>query len=680
MRNSQIILPLIAIIIGFSAMYASAQNAMPLAKRGGIDIDGNNRAVLLVRADSGATLGGRLSNNVFQWTPIATPGNEARLLGVVDFSGSGKSDLAFLNIAMLNTAGQAEARVWRNFSSTANQFLRLVKPTWDVQAVGDLDGDGFGDLVWRFQGQSPNIDDQGVSYVWFTDGNGVTQVRKRGGAPLSWTLLGAADLNGDSAADMVYVSPTNAVRVLMATPQRTCANLSGGSIPAGYNALKFADFMGTGRGDILALNASTGEVILITLNANGLALPPYTGMADDQNASCTSSALTIPSVITTLPRSDPTWQFFASDDVDGDGRFDIVWRRQDDTLVVWQMNGTASPAVPAMPVVIDNAGKAPYRYPNNIAANGINRATDPCKMSSTPPTPETAGTRVLLQIKPSLAAACVTNFDEPHQVYRDPSIAAKGRLAVFLPGTGGMPSDFAAYLQRGSARGYHTIGLRYPNPESVTVICNQASGDASCAGNVREEILSGRDSSPLVNISLQDSIEQRLNALLRYLVAYRPDEGWDQFLNADGAVVWSKISVSGNSQGAGHAGYIGKTRQVFRVGMYSGSSDWVNATNTPPNWFSLTSMTPASSFFGYIHQPDMLANYTGNPAQVTDGWGNPTQFGMQGALVNVSTTPPPFLNSQRLVTTACATLSSLNQHNCTMFNGNQAVWDIVSYP
>jgi hypothetical protein len=670
----RIFLPLLLLIVSSSISIANAQNVTPLSKRGGIDIDGSNRAVLLVRADNGETLAGRLINNVFQWTSIAAPGLEARLLGAVDFGGNGKSDLAFLNVASLNAAGQAEARIWRNFSSAANQLLRLVRPAWDVQAVGDLDGDGFGDLVWRFQGQSPNIDDQGVSYVWFTDGNGVTQVRKRGGAPLNWTLLGAADVNSDGAADMIYVSPTNAIRVLMATPQRTCANLSGGAIPAGFSALKFADFMGTGRGDVLARNAATGEVILMTLNANNLALPPYTGIPDDPNASCTASALTIPNVVTTLPISDPAWQFFASDDVDGDGRFDIVWRRSDDTLVVWKMNGTANPTV------IDHAGKAPNRYPSNIAANGLNRATDPCKMSMTPPTAEVTGTRVLMQIKPSAAAGCVTNFDEPHQVYRDPAVSAKGRLAVFLPGTGGMPSDFTAYLQRGPARGYHTIGLRYPNPESVTVICNQGNGDASCAGKVREEILTGRDMSPLVTIATQDAIEQRLNALLRYLAFHRPSEGWDQFLDTNGAVVWSKISVSGNSQGAGHAGYIGKTRQVFRVGMYSGSSDWVNAANTPPSWFSLPSLTPASSFFGFIHQPDSLANYTGNASQVTDGWGNPAQFGMQGALVNVTTTPSPFLNSQRLVTTACATQSSLNQHNCTMFNGNQPVWDVVSYP
>ena len=73
----------------------------------------------------------------------------------------------------------------------------------------DLDGDGSGDLVWRYR--TPGTDDSGVSYVWFTDGNNVSQVRKRGGAPLDWALLGARDVNGDGAADMIYLSADNRV-------------------------------------------------------------------------------------------------------------------------------------------------------------------------------------------------------------------------------------------------------------------------------------------------------------------------------------------------------------------------------------------------------------------------------------------------------------------------------------
>ena len=255
-------------------------------------------------------------------------------------------------MATASADNKGDVHFWNNYSSASDTVLRSVKRVWDVQAVGDLDGDGFGDLVWRYVvADSP---DTGVSYVWFTDGTAVRQVRKRGGAPLTWTLLGAADLNGDGAADMIYVSPDGLIKALMATPGRTCANLSAGNVPSGHTALKFADFTGNGRGDILIRNAVTGATQLLSLNATGLSLPPYAGTPDDQNASCTASTLTVSNNTISLPDVDPTWQYYASADLNGDGIADIVWVKPDGGLTVWLMNPGGT-----IPNVIANAGTAP---------------------------------------------------------------------------------------------------------------------------------------------------------------------------------------------------------------------------------------------------------------------------------------------------------------------------------
>ncbi len=332
----------------------NAVTRLPLAA---VDLDGDGKHELLVR--SGGTAAspnqlqlGRLANNTFQFTSLADPGPNYRLVGVADFDGNGKADLAFQNMAQ---GDKGDVIFWYDASPTRQRIVRQLRTVWDVQAVGDLDGDGLADLAWRYMAPDPR--DTGVSYLWFTSNTDVPQVRKRGGAPLSWKLLGAADLNSDGAADMVYISPEGAIRALMATANRTCANFSAGTVPTGYSALKLADFTGRARGDILFRNFSTGEMKLISLNANDLPLPPSLVNPDDPNVSCTASDLVIAATTFSLPTADATWQFYAAGDFNGDGVNDIVWLRPNGTLTLWLMNPNG-----AAPTVVDNAGTAPAGF------------------------------------------------------------------------------------------------------------------------------------------------------------------------------------------------------------------------------------------------------------------------------------------------------------------------------
>ncbi len=350
--GNSIYAPATAVTQSFTVLAANPVSSV--AQRGSIDLDGQGKGAIVVRSATSQMRAGRLVNNTFQWSSLADPGPGFSLQAAIDLGGNGRSDLTLLN---LSQGDRGDATVWRDFQNNSPVVLRQVRTLWRVDAAGDLDGDGYGDLVWRFTGNSGNVDDTGVSYIWFTDGNGVTQVRKRGGAPLNWTLLGAMDINGDGAADMIYVSPNNAIRVLMATPNRTCANISGGSLPVGFSALRFADFTGQRRGDVLARNSVTGAVQILSLDARGLVLPPFSGSPDDQNASCTATSLQAFQASYSLGVTDPSWSYYASGDFNGDGVTDVVWQRPDGTLTLWLLtaNGGA-------PFEIANAGTAPVGF------------------------------------------------------------------------------------------------------------------------------------------------------------------------------------------------------------------------------------------------------------------------------------------------------------------------------
>ncbi|MGV3667955.1 MAG: BPSS1187 family protein [Leptospira bouyouniensis] len=302
-----------------------------------------------------------------------------------------------------------------------------------------------------------------------------------------------------------------------------------------------------------------------------------------------------------------------------------------------------------------------------------------CVGQNTFPSNGSVGSLIRYQIQPSITSTSITSDNNPHQVYLpQPGVTKKNILSVFYPGTGSTPCEVGAILQQGATRGYHVIGLSYPNSEAVNTICNQgaARNDASCFENLRNEVVTGAQVSSYVSVDTNNSIEGRLLSLLLYLAKTYPGDGWDTYLTG-GAINWPNVYVGGHSQGSGHAAFHGKIRNVGRVSIYSGVSDYSLQFGSIPSWFANTQVAPAGSYYGLIHENDTVANFSGNANQVTDVWLN--QFNMTGTLTNTSV-GSPFGNSKRLVTTACNGMSASVLHSCPMTNGFQSIWNYISYP
>ena len=185
--------------------------------------------------------------------------------------------------------------------------MRQFGRTWDIQAVGNLDGDGFGDLVWRCT--VPDAPDSGVSNKWFTDGAGVTEIKRRVGALLNWKLFDALELEDDDADDLLCVGSYNQVQVMMVTDSRSCVSFSAGSIPAEFTALKFTEFLGTALGEVLRCNAVAVEEKPHSPDAKNLALLAPALAPDIPNASCTPSAAIIASNQATFRPLNPNGRF-----------------------------------------------------------------------------------------------------------------------------------------------------------------------------------------------------------------------------------------------------------------------------------------------------------------------------------------------------------------------------------
>jgi len=253
--------------------------------------------------------------------------------------------------------------------------------------------------------------------------------------------------------------------------------------------------------------------------------------------------------------------------------------------------------------------------------------------------------QVVHSVRPSQTDPAITQFDNAHFAYVDPTVPARNKLLVFFPGTGATPVAYTEMLKAAATMGFHAIGLMYVNGQSVNLdICSQTT-DPSCHKSVRLEIIDGTDRSNRVEVDRTNSIENRLIQLLQHLQAQFPLEGWGQYLTGDGSIRWGALLVSGHSQGAGHAGLLAKTRVLHRCLMFAGH-DWYIWGNRPADWISEPSATPASAYYGFTHLRDDLVD----ESNLLESW---SAFGMDafGERVVVEHTSGPPYGATRMLAT-----------------------------
>ena len=200
-------------------------------------------------------------------------------------------------------------------------------------------------------------------------------------------------------------------------------------------------------------------------------------------------------------------------------------------------------------------------------------------------------------IKPSAVDPRVKQYDESNVIIR-PAVMDGAPLAVFFPGTGGKPEGTRRLGNVVAGQGYRFIGLEYNDVPSVQQVC-PLTPNPECAGLFREMRVFGTGGSHDASNPLEETIAVRLTMLLQYLDKKYPTEHWNVFLTADGKPAWSKMVLSGLSQGAGMAAFIAKKYDVARVVLFSSPVDMLGGrtgTEVAP-WLRWPSATPVDRWY-----------------------------------------------------------------------------------
>ena len=204
-------------------------------------------------------------------------------------------------------------------------------------------------------------------------------------------------------------------------------------------------------------------------------------------------------------------------------------------------------------------------------------------------------------VSPQAIDPSVTSAFAEHQAFypRPPA----GKLLVYLPGTGSTPGHVNDFLTLAATMGYHAIDLSYPDEVAAHAACGS---NINCYSGFRAEMFTGIDYSPTIATLPQDAIHGRLVALLAALSAAHPNEAWDDFLTADGDLVYDAIAFAGLSQGGGHAAWAGVHHVLAGVIMFSSADDTDPTTSppTPATWITWAHQTPVERYFGFDHDQD----------------------------------------------------------------------------
>jgi hypothetical protein len=256
----------------------------------------------------------------------------------------------------------------------------------------------------------------------------------------------------------------------------------------------------------------------------------------------------------------------------------------------------------------------------------------------------------------------------------------KKRLFLYVVGSGVSETTAQEILYEGARRGYNAIAIAYRNYEAVVPLCARSTDD-DCTGKIREEILTGADLTPQVDVKPKDALEPRLQKLLAYLQATYPSEGWGEFLKG-GETDWSKVTAAGHSQGAGHVALLAKRHAMARAVIISGVAD-LDRSGRPAPWLSRKNLTPVDRQYGFTNVEDGVVTFPIAAAS----W---RAIGLKGPMTSVDGAKPDFGGSHML-STATHPVSGSNHHVVMVDDRTlprepdgtpvyKPVWDFLIFP
>ena len=236
-----------------------------------------------------------------------------------DLNGDGKGDLLWHNQA----TGELYAWLMNGTVAASGSYLspaRVADLGWQIRGIADFNADGTLDVLWHHQ-------TTGDLYVWLMNGTSVTSaayLTPSRGTDIGWQVKGVADLNGDARPDLLWQNQSGgefSVWLMNGVARSSAVATTPASMADPQWQIRgLADFNADGQPDVLWHHQATGDLYVWFMSG---------------------TRATGGSYLTPSRFADTRWQIRSLNDVNADGKADLLWHHQaTGELYAWLMNGT----------------------------------------------------------------------------------------------------------------------------------------------------------------------------------------------------------------------------------------------------------------------------------------------------------------------------------------------------
>jgi FG-GAP-like repeat len=210
----------------------------------------------------------------YQGQAVTNLGPSWSVAGIADFNGDGKADVFWRNTngALVDWSMNGSQIALSQSLTYLGQPLTNADPSWSVAGVGDFNGDGRADILWR--------NTNGALYDWSMNGSQVasSQPLTYQGQPVtssdpSWSIVGVGDFNGDGKADVLWRNANGALYdwsmdgSKIETSQPITYQGASVKLDPSWSVAGIGDFNGDGKADVLWRNTN-GALYDWTMNGS----------------------------------------------------------------------------------------------------------------------------------------------------------------------------------------------------------------------------------------------------------------------------------------------------------------------------------------------------------------------------------------------------------------------------